>query len=262
MQAPAQSSCCGGGGAVKNEKSVTPAPPVTNGNVKTESISSPTPFTPIQQFQTLPDFPVMKFSPVSHGTPGADHACECGEACNCVLCIDHPYNNATMNHIATEFGQMMSDGAQFSPPANGNGTNGHRSDLYAHYWANSGMFPPGFSDPSLMGGHSHQQHQQPQQSNSPPQQATDLDIILNPADFQMFNFAIPPMEEGDQFDSAGMGMGGNMEAMPELMDLNSFCGGATEVCPCGDDCACIGCQIHRPTNGNGLVNGVGPPTWG
>lgn len=246
-------------------ESVTPAPqpPVTNGHhIKSESISSATPFTPIQQFQSPPDFPIMKFSPVSHGTPGADHVCECGPTCNCVLCIDHPYNTATMNHIASEFGQMMSNGAQFSPPINGNGTNGRLPDLYAHYWANNGMFPPGFSDPSMMNGHNQQQHQMPQQSQSPPQQATDLDIILNPADFQMFNFAFPPTEEGEQFETAGLDVGGNMEAMPELMDLNSYCGGATEACPCGDDCACIGCQIHKPTNGNGLVNGVAPTSWG
>lgn len=95
-----------------------------------------------------------------------------------------------------------------------------------------------------------------------------MDIILNPADFQMFNFAWPPPEGGDgpghqqqqHFDDLGVGM-------PDLMDLNGFCGGATEVCPCGDECACIGCQIHKPTNGHGLGGGVGhgngvAPGWG
>lgn len=209
----------------------------------------------------------MKFSPVDAAT-AADHVCECGPTCNCVLCIDHPYNNATMNHIATEFGQMMSssDGAQFSP-TNGHGTpgaNGHRPDYFPQNWLSSGMFPPGFSDPSMMGNNQHQPQQQPQQSHSPPQQATDMDIILNPADFQMFNFAFPSMEDGAQFETSGMGGmdGGPLEAMPDMMDLNGFCGGAPEGCPCGDECACIGCQIHKPTNGNGLGNGVGSPGWG
>lgn len=208
----------------------------------------------------------MKFSPVGAAT-AADHVCECGPTCNCVLCIDHPYNTATMNHIATEFGQMMSssDGAQFSP-TNGHGTpgtNGHRPDYFPQNWLSSGMFPPGFIDPSTMGNNNNHQ-QQPQQSQSPPQQATDMDIILNPADFEMFNFAFPPIEDGAQFETSGMtGMGGGaLETMPGMMDLNGFCGGAPEGCPCGDECACIGCQIHKPTNGNGLENGAGPMGWG
>lgn len=283
--APAQapSSCCGGG-ANKTEN-VTPAPPVTNGHhIKTEPITSSAPFTPIQQFQSLPDFPVMKFSPTSNNGTAADHVCECGPTCNCVLCIDHPYNTATMNHIATEFGQMMSDGAQFSPPSSSTNRHGS-SDFFSQNWATNGMFPPGFGDPTMMSriySQAQQQHQQqqqqqqrqqPQQSYSPPPHASDMDIILNPADFQMFNFAFPPTEDGTDFDS-GLDMGSgdmhgdmhhhggssDMDAMQNLMDLNGFCGGAPEGCPCGDDCACIGCQIHKPTNGLGI--GVGPSTWG
>lgn len=222
----------------------------SNGHIKTESISA-APFTPIQQFQPPPDFPVMKFSP--HGA-AADHTCNCGPTCNCVLCIDHPYNNATMNHIATEFGQMMSSDAQQFSPGSAHGRNGSRPDLSWQGW--NGMMPPGFNDASFM-------NSQPQQSHSPPQQASDMDIILNPADFQMFNFAWPPPDEDGippQFDNAGQGLDLNM------MDLNGFCGGAPDGCPCGDDCACIGCQIHKPTNGhdivNGQGNGVAPPSWG
>lgn len=253
--APAPSSCCS---APAKAKSVSPSPPVTNGYdlpIKTEPVSAP--FTPVQQFQTLPDFPVMKFSPLSNGA--ADHVCECGPTCNCVLCIDHPYNNATMNHIATEFGQMMSNGAQFSPNM-GNGSphpNGHggvsRPEFYPPGWpSHNGMLP---HDSSMMGS---------RQSYSPPQHATDMDIILNPADFQMFNFAFPPMDNGEQqFETTPMSMG--MEPMPDLLDMNGFCGGAPDGCPCGDDCACIGCQIHKPTNGHDLASavgdGMGTPGW-
>lgn len=130
-----------------------------------------------------------------------------------------------------------------------------RPDFSWQGW--NGMMPPGYPDASFMNG------QGPQQSHSPPQQASEMDIILNPADFQMFNFAWPPPEGGEDghhhhqhqhqhFDDLGVGL----PEMPDLMDLNGFCGGATEVCPCGDACACIGCQIHKPTNGHG--NGVAP----
>lgn len=71
-----------------------------------------------------------------------------------------------------------------------------------------------------------------------------MDIILNPADFQMFNFAFPPLEDGTEYDP---GMNMDLGEMADL-DMNGFCGGVPEGCPCGDDCACIGCQVHKPTN--------------
>lgn len=185
-----------------------------------------------------------------------------------------------MHHIATEFGQMMNTGApqQFSPTASNGGGSGAMNDIF---WGNNGMMPPGFTDTSFWGQYAQQQQQQQQhQSHSPPQQATDMDIILNPADFQMFNFAFPPLDEREngasnghgaqhheQFDVSMGGTNGSMEPMTDLLDLDGFCGGAHDGCPCGDDCACIGCQIHKPAevngheNGNGITNGVGPPRW-
>lgn len=77
-----------------------------------------------------------------------------------------------------------------------------------------------------------------------------MDIILNPADFEMFNFAFPPVENGTEIN-------GNVDMMdfaqlPDL-DMNGFCGGVPDGCPCGDDCSCIGCQVHKPTNETGLA---------
>ncbi|KAF3761847.1 hypothetical protein M406DRAFT_353289 [Cryphonectria parasitica EP155] len=289
----ARSSCCSGPAEMETAASNPPPPPpsltaTTNGyrahgHVKTESVSAP-PFTPIQQFHTSTttppptDFPVMKFSPLSPGGAG-DHVCECGPTCNCVLCIDHPYNTATMHHIATEFGQMMSSGAPFSPvttPAVSHHAGGFgRPEFYPPGWPpnhnGSGMMTSGLvADPSAMMS----RHNSNAQPYSPPQQATDMDIILNPADFEMINFAFPPMEDGEQyhhqhqhqqqqFDQT-MGVGLDPMTTDDLMDINGFCGGAPEGCPCGDDCACIGCLIHKPTtvdaateNGMGLGLGLG-----
>lgn len=189
------------------------------------------------------------------------HVCECGPTCNCVLCIDHPYNSATMNHINTEFGQMMShDGAPFSP------TNGTQPEYFPQGWlANGGIMPPNFDDPALTEQYQmmlmmqQQPHQITPQSYSPPSQATDMDIVLNPADFEMFNFAFPPQENGD--DSGAVGGNGNVnDAQAGLMDfgplpdlnLNGFCGGVPDGCPCGDDCTCLGCQVHGHNSGPGL----------
>lgn len=169
--------------------------------------------------------------------------CECGPTCNCVLCIDHPYNTATMNHIATEFGQMMTetDGAGMSPP---NGTNS-RPDMFAQGgWrpcnnsaVPNGMLPTAFEDPIIP-------------HHSPTRQQAN-DIFLNPADFQMFNFAFP-LDNVNEFDAQPDFSYG---AMPDL-DMTGMCGGIPEGCPCGDDCACIGCLVHGKPG-----NIASPPNW-
>lgn len=252
---PAPSSCCAP--PVKTEPGIA-EPVIANGhNAKSDSISS-APFTPIQQFRSPPGFSDLKFeSPMTNSHPAGLHVCECGPTCNCVLCIDHPYNQATMNHINTEFGQMMSHDTPFSP------TNGTQPDYFPQGWlANGGMMPPNFSDPALLAQYQMMQQQQQQQhqrqllqqqhspqSHSPPSQATDMDIILNPADFEMFNFAFPPTENGAENNNGNVDM---MDfGLPDI-DMDGFCGGMPDGCPCGDDCACIGCQVHKPTNGTGL----------
>lgn len=211
-----------------------------------------------------------------------DHVCECGPTCNCVLCIDHPYNNATMNHIATEFGQMMANGVQYSPSATNSHlndvTNGNRPEFFPPGWPKNAAMMTAAAAGADFGESPFLQHQQ---SFSPPQQASDMDIILNPADFEMFNYPFPPLDGSDEQQQqqqqnnsqlhldTSMHMG--LDSMPDLIDINGFCGGAPEDCPCGDDCACIGCQIHKSTGVNGfgqelglglgIGNGTGPSGW-
>ncbi|KAL1851654.1 hypothetical protein Daus18300_012463 [Diaporthe australafricana] len=239
VAAPAPSSCCSQP-PVKSEAS-TPAP-FTNGNghMKTESFSS-TSFTtpaPGSQFQPTPDFKVlaMNAAQAAHVNNG-DHICECGPTCNCVLCIDHPYNSATMNHIASEFGHMMTtNGATMSPTI---GPNTGAPAAFSQGWpASNGVMANGMMTPTQTFNEAVMPHQ------SPPQQATD--IFLNPADFQMFNFAFP-LDNINQYDPQPDFSFG---AMPPDMDMSGLCGGMPEGCPCGDDCACIGCLVHgKPTNG-------------
>lgn len=171
-----------------------------------------------------------------------DLACNCGPTCSCILCLDHPYNTATMEHIASEFGQMMTDGAGFSPEGGNHGTPEVRPDVLAQAWrpapnccAVPNSVVPATLDDSVLAAH-----------QSPPQPGSD--IFLNPADFQMFNFAFPPLDDVDQYDAQPVFNYENYEAMPEF-DMTGMCGGIPEGCPCGDDCACIGCQVHgKPSN--------------
>lgn len=222
--------------------------------MKTESMSSsgftaPAPVTaPAPQFQSAPDFKVlaMTAAQAAHANNG-DHMCNCGPTCNCVLCIDHPYNTATMNHIASEFGHMMTTNESTVSPTTG---------------PNGGAPPAAFSQPwpSTNGGMANNSMMAPTQPfsdammphQSPPQQATD--IFLNPADFQMFNFAFP-LDNINQYDPQPDFSFGAMPPEMEMdmdmgdMDMSGLCGGMPEGCPCGDDCACIGCLVHgKPSN--------------
>lgn len=265
---PAPSSCCSQ--PVKSEAPT--AIPFTNGNrnngnghMKTESMSSatfaspapvPAPVpAPAPQFQSAPDFKVlaMTAAQAAHANSG-DHVCHCGPTCNCVLCIDHPYNTATMNHIASEFGHMMTTNDSTVSPTIG--SNGGALTAFNQPWpstngpmANSMMAPVQPFTEAMM-----PHHQSPHQS--PPQQATD--IFLNPADFQMFNFAFP-LDNINQYDPQPDFSFGAMPPEMDMdmgdMDMSGLCGGMPEGCPCGDDCACIGCQVHgKPSNGVPATN--------
>ncbi|KAK7732640.1 hypothetical protein SLS63_004895 [Diaporthe eres] len=112
-----------------------------------------------------------------------------------------------MNHIASEFGHMMTtNDSTISPTI---GPNGGATAPFSQGWpssngsmANSMMAPaPPFNEAMMP-------HQ------SPPQQATD--IFLNPADFQMFNFAFP-LDNINQYDPQPDFSFG---AMPPDMDMS------------------------------------------
>lgn len=215
--------------------------------MKTESSSSATfPVTapaPAHQFQPAPDFKVlaMTAAQAAHANNG-DHICDCGPSCNCVLCIDHPYNTATMNHIASEFGHMMTTNDSTISPTMG--PNGGATAPFSQGWPSStGAMTNSMMAPSQPFNEAMMPHQ------SPPQQPND--IFLNPADFQMFNFAFP-LDNINQYDPQPDFSFG---AMPPDMDMSGLCGGMPEGCPCGDDCACIGCLVHgKPSNGESPTN--------
>ena len=137
---------------------------------------------------------------------GTLHTCNCGDACQCIGCAAHPYNDATRNcvrsvyvmslepstSVASEFINGQTNGATFPsstcPHVNGNGR-----------MRNSG-----------------EEASPPLADTSSDSSATE-EQILPASDYFFVNYP---------FSSDG-------------------CGGDTNSCPCGDDCECIGCTIHR-----------------
>jgi hypothetical protein len=145
---------------------------------------------------------------ISNTFPNLDtlHTCSCGDACQCIGCLAHPYNDTTRSlvrsayvhsrepsiSVINEFTNGQANGATLlsnkDPHANANGRMG-----------NSG------------------EETSPPHTDSPSDSSTADEQILPTSDYFFVNY--PFFSDG--------------------------CGGDTSDCPCDDDCECIGCTIHR-----------------
>jgi len=126
------------------------------------------------------------------------HTCSCGDACQCIGCAAHPYNDATRNYVRSAWASMSID----RPP----------SEMYPQpATTNGNENTPAQSQPTetIPSPTAH--------TPSSTASANGEEQSLSAADFFFVNY--PFAADG--------------------------CGGDTQSCPCGDDCQCLGCTIHR-----------------
>lgn len=134
------------------------------------------------------------------------HQCSCGDACQCIGCVAHPYNDATRKCVHSAY--IMSH--EPSSSVTGELINGRTNDT---------LFPSS-SDPHANGnGHMHSSGEDisPPHGDTPSDSSTVEEQTLPASDYIFVNY--PFYGDG--------------------------CGGDTNNCPCGDECECIGCTIHR-----------------
>ncbi|CAK7240610.1 MAG: hypothetical protein STHCBS139747_002055 [Sporothrix thermara] len=144
------------------------------------------------------------------------HMCLCGDGCECVGCVVHPYNNATRNTVQSMWSLM---------------------DETSSTTSSTKTATPTSTTPTTMLSPQQQQTLQQQQqhqhqaggnvdSTSPMQQsftpsdtsgAGDDQVTLPAADFLFVSYSL------------------------------TGCEGEGLTCPCGDDCQCVGCTIHNNT---------------
>ncbi|KAH7020965.1 uncharacterized protein B0I36DRAFT_27420 [Microdochium trichocladiopsis] len=132
---------------------------------------------------------------------GRPMQCQCGDVCECLGCIDHPFNTVTRDYVASAIN--VADWTK-----NGDeDVDGSTEDMHSSEASSAMPSPAG--DPLLEQMLPHPEMQQTVSS-----------------DYLVFNYSYG-------------------------------CLGEPEHCPCGDDCACVGCTIHGgSSNGNNANGGI------
>ncbi len=168
-----------------------------------------------QQVQQVASHPSMTLeaalppSPTSGTGPdlGTSHQCSCGEGCQCVGCLAHPFNEQMFQYVNNAYTE--SNGSP-GGVGSGSGAAGGGGGSCCGGGANgdSGSAPAQTTAPE-----------------SPPEAQTPSDAsalseeqALSTMDYFFVN--IPLRNDGS-------------------------CGGNLHSCPCGDECECIGCLVHN-----------------
>lgn len=143
---------------------------------------------------------------------GRPMQCQCGDVCECLGCIDHPFNTVTRDYVASAIN--VSDWTK-----NGDDdVDGSTEDMHSSEASSTMPSPAG---DSLL------EQMLPQQQGGTPHQAVSSDYLV-------FNYSYG-------------------------------CLGEPEHCPCGDDCACVGCAIHGGSNNGNDASNAGtsnaPPAF-
>lgn len=137
---------------------------------------------------------------------GRPMQCQCGDVCECLGCIDHPFNTVTRDYVASAIN--VSDWTK----SGDDDADGSTEDMHSSEASSTMPSPTG---DSLL------EQILPQQQEGMPHQAVSSDYLV-------FNYTYG-------------------------------CLGEPEHCPCGDDCACVGCAIHGGSNNGNNASSAGPP---
>ncbi|KAH8884657.1 hypothetical protein GQ53DRAFT_770739 [Thozetella sp. PMI_491] len=160
---------------------------------------------------------------------GFSHECSCGPGCSCVGCVAHPFNQEMFNYVNNAYNT-----AELSPTEPYTHMNGNSSSVPAPAAASNGGSAAGngtnattTTRSSCCGGAAQTHSTEPP---SPPPAQTPSDAsgfseeqALSTSDYFFVNIPYDP----------------------------SGCNGSEVFCPCGDDCACDGCVVHKTR--------IGPP---
>ncbi|KAF7544551.1 hypothetical protein G7046_g9762 [Stylonectria norvegica] len=170
-----------------------------------------------------------------HSSIGTSHQCSCGEACQCVGCAAHPYNEATKTYVRSAWESMIDDSHRHShgphAQAHHNHTNGNASTN-----GNSNGISNGVTN-----GHMNGTHESPMvngmSNGNPVSAAGSADGTRSPT------APLTPSETASALSEEQ-----TLSASDFFFVSYPFgdsCAGDTASCPCGDDCQCLGCVIHN-----------------
>ncbi|EGO54090.1 hypothetical protein NEUTE1DRAFT_87140 [Neurospora tetrasperma FGSC 2508] len=151
---------------------------------------------------------------------GTSHECTCGPGCQCIGCVAHPYNSQTIQYVQDAYNFNIA-----SPIGSSAGNSHHSSLDFAATVGVQQQQQQQYQIRSPIRGSRTGQQQQSQQQlppDSPVEAQTPSDASGTPSEEQYLSTA---------------------DFLWATIPLPN-CAGESLSCPCGDDCACIGCVIH------------------
>jgi hypothetical protein len=163
----------------------------------------------------------------SNTISGATHTCTCGPTCQCVFCVDHPYNATTRDRVQT-LAHLLPDDADYSPKSPLQSSLFHSiDDPNSAVPATNRMHINGILQPSDM---------------------TDSRSFHGPS-FSHDIYEALPIGSVSQAPQSAISSGYlTMQYEYDPMGLGG-CTDATGTCRCGDDCTCVGCFTHSGHDG-------------
>ncbi len=195
-------------------------------------------------------------APPSPWTAMTTHSCGCGDACNCLGCIAHPYNLRTMSFVQSLQDLMATDNLYELPDSHRLSLPGPvLPNLSAAYTPVNPAWPN--SPPMAVNGHQHESNwlpvQSPMQHNLNgagscghllPLANTDYGCALLSGVSSMD----PPQQHfAGSLDLQGQQVVSSTDFFHVNYPISSGHGGDVD-CPCGEGCTCSGCLTHRNHN--------------
>ncbi|KAJ5658567.1 uncharacterized protein N7484_002216 [Penicillium longicatenatum] len=155
-------------------------------------------------------------------TPGDCLDCECGDDCQCLGCITHPFNKTTRRHVQEMSAMMSFD----------------RDEQFTE-----SVTEPWRRHPLHGNSMTHEQFMR-QPPIDPRTHQT-----LNQYDYFDLNSAVPsgyasPLPGNNQLMNTS-----DYITLEYPVGIPSACSDVTGSCQCGNDCACFGCATHSGHNG-------------
>ncbi|KAK4190762.1 hypothetical protein QBC35DRAFT_376989 [Podospora australis] len=151
--------------------------------------------------------PAVKDSNV-HGNLGNSHECTCGEGCQCVGCLAHPFNAQMFQYVSNAYN---------SHPNSANGsTNGGSPNVGPVTGSNLGELA------AINGNH-------------------QLSLVLSGSESP----AEAPTPSNESSPSGEEELLWTEDFLFVNLPIAGLCEGNIVSCPCGDDCNCVGCLVHN-----------------
>jgi hypothetical protein len=144
---------------------------------------------------------------------GVSHQCGCGPGCACIGCVSHPFNAQTLQYVNDAYNFDLGETSVDMLGGNNNGIPQHQAQANNAYATTNGTNLP-----------------------TPPHYQAQLQ---DPESLS------PQLQAETPSDASGLGEEQTFPASDFLFIDVSSCDGQLAMCPCGDDCQCVGCTIHN-----------------